>query len=110
MPCGPARRHTLTGRLSGTATWSNFPRIRTGYASPDARGIIHVDDGIVLVHPDRPVVADGRTGCARPHVPDRRAVTPVAQLRHRARRGHHRRRAGTPADALLRVHGRAAAE
>src|SRR4051794_523798 len=39
---------TLTGRLSGTATWSNFPRIRTGYASPDARGVIHVDDGIVL--------------------------------------------------------------
>ena len=39
---------TLTGRLSGTATWSNFPHIRTGYASPDARGVIHVDDGIVL--------------------------------------------------------------
>lgn len=39
---------TLTGRLSGTATWSNCPRIRTGHASPDARGVIHVDDGIVL--------------------------------------------------------------
>lgn len=39
---------TLTGRLSGTATWSNFPRIREGWASPDARGVIHVDDGIVL--------------------------------------------------------------
>ncbi|HET9632584.1 MAG TPA: hypothetical protein VFP73_09310 [Terrabacter sp.] len=39
---------TLTGRLSGTATWSNFPRIRPGYASPDARGVIHVPDGAVL--------------------------------------------------------------
>ena len=39
---------TLTGRLSGTASWSNFPRIRDGYASPDARGVIEVDDGIVL--------------------------------------------------------------
>src|SRR3954462_14171553 len=48
MPCGPARWPTLTGRLSGTATWSNSPRIRTGYASPDARGVIHVDDGMVL--------------------------------------------------------------
>lgn len=38
----------LTGRLSGTATWSNFPRTRDGYASPDARGVIHVDDGVVL--------------------------------------------------------------
>jgi hypothetical protein len=39
---------TLTGRLSGTAQWSNFPRMREGYASPDARGVIHVDDGVVL--------------------------------------------------------------
>lgn len=39
---------TLTGRLSGTATWSNFPRIREGWASPDARGVINVEDGIVL--------------------------------------------------------------
>ena len=39
---------TLTGRLSGTATWSNFPRIREGYASPDAHGVITVDGGIVL--------------------------------------------------------------
>ena len=38
---------TLTGRLSGTATWSNFPRIREGYASPTARGVIEVDGGIV---------------------------------------------------------------
>lgn len=39
---------TLTGRLSGTASWSNFPRIRGGYASPDAHGVIKVDDGVVL--------------------------------------------------------------
>ena len=39
---------TLTGRLSGTASWSNFPRIREGWASPDARGVIHVEDGVVL--------------------------------------------------------------
>ena len=38
----------LTGRLSGTATWSNSPRIREGYASPDARGVINVADGVVL--------------------------------------------------------------
>jgi hypothetical protein len=39
---------TLTGRLSGTATWSNFPRLHEGFALPDARGVIHVDDGEVL--------------------------------------------------------------
>lgn len=39
---------TLTGRLTGTATWSNFPRLRPGWASPDARGVILVDGGMVL--------------------------------------------------------------
>ena len=39
---------TLTGRLSGTATWSNFPRLHDDFALPDARGVIHVDDGEVL--------------------------------------------------------------
>jgi len=39
---------TLTGRLAGTARWSNFPRIRDGYALPDARGVIEVADGEVL--------------------------------------------------------------
>ena len=39
---------TLVGRLSGSAQWSNFPRIRSGYALPDARGVIHVADGEVL--------------------------------------------------------------
>ena len=36
---------TLVGRLSGTAQWSNFPRVRAGHALPDARGVIHVPDG-----------------------------------------------------------------
>lgn len=36
---------TLTGRLSGSAQWSNFPRIHAGYANPDARGVIDVGDG-----------------------------------------------------------------
>ena len=37
------------GRLSGSAQWSNFPRVRAGYALPDARGVIHVpEDGEVL--------------------------------------------------------------
>lgn len=39
---------TLTGRLAGTARWSNFPRIRDGYAMPDARGVIEVEGGEVL--------------------------------------------------------------
>jgi hypothetical protein len=39
---------TLTGRLAGTATWSNFPRLRPGHASPDGRGVIQVEEGIVL--------------------------------------------------------------
>ena len=36
---------SLEGRLSGTAEWSNFPRIRPGFALPDARGVIHVSSG-----------------------------------------------------------------
>lgn len=40
---------TLTGRLSGTATWSNFPRIREGYASPHAQGVIEVDGGGIVL-------------------------------------------------------------
>jgi hypothetical protein len=40
---------TFRGRLSGTAQWSNFPRVRAGYALPDARGVIHLpEDGEVL--------------------------------------------------------------
>lgn len=36
---------TLTGRLSGFAQWSNFPRIHGGFANPDARGVIDVGSG-----------------------------------------------------------------
>ncbi|MEV0795546.1 hypothetical protein [Kribbella sp. NPDC050459] len=35
----------FTGRLSGTARWSNNPRIQGGYAHPDARGTVDVGDG-----------------------------------------------------------------
>jgi hypothetical protein len=36
---------TFTGRLSGEATWSNFPRLRGDYAFPDARGVVDVAGG-----------------------------------------------------------------
>lgn len=36
------------GRLSGSAQWSNFPRIRNGFALPDARGVIRADGVDVL--------------------------------------------------------------
>jgi hypothetical protein len=36
---------TLSGRLSGTAQWSNFPALRGGFAHPDARGTIDVGGG-----------------------------------------------------------------
>jgi hypothetical protein len=40
---------TFTGRLEGTATWSNFPRLRGGHAFPEARGAFNpVDGGLVL--------------------------------------------------------------
>ena len=40
---------TFTGRLSGQATWSNSPRLRGGYAYPDAHGVVDVaDDECVL--------------------------------------------------------------
>jgi hypothetical protein len=32
----------FSGRLNGRAEWSNFPRLRGGYAYPDARGVITV--------------------------------------------------------------------
>ncbi len=35
----------LTGRLSGTATWSNFPKLRGQTAYPDASGFISVASG-----------------------------------------------------------------
>src|SRR6478672_7477226 len=39
---------TFDGRLSGSAQWSNFPRIRDHFALPDARGVIHASEGEVL--------------------------------------------------------------
>ena len=39
---------TFHGRLSGSAQWSNFPRIRNQVALPDARGVIHAGDVDVL--------------------------------------------------------------
>lgn len=39
---------TFDGRLSGSAQWSNLPRIRNQFALPDARGVIHVADSDVL--------------------------------------------------------------
>ena len=36
---------TFSGRLAGLATWSNFPRLHSGYAHPDARGAIELADG-----------------------------------------------------------------
>lgn len=34
----------FSGRLTGTPTWSNFPRLHSGHALPDARGAIEVGD------------------------------------------------------------------
>ena len=39
---------TFAGRLAGEAQWSNFPRIRNGYALPDARGVVHAGGAEVL--------------------------------------------------------------
>jgi hypothetical protein len=39
---------TFTGRLSGSARWSNFPRVHDGHALPEARGVIEVAGGGVL--------------------------------------------------------------
>ncbi len=39
----------FSGRLSGTATWANFPRLREGYAFPNAHGSVTVGpDAFVL--------------------------------------------------------------
>lgn len=35
---------TFSGRLTGSATWSNFPRLHSDHALPDARGTIEVED------------------------------------------------------------------
>jgi hypothetical protein len=39
----------FTGRLAGTATWANFPRLREGYAVPNAHGsLVVAEDAFVL--------------------------------------------------------------
>lgn len=39
----------FSGRIIGRAQWSNFPRLRAGYAFPDGQGTIAVaDDAFVL--------------------------------------------------------------
>jgi len=49
-PTGDGRAYgqgsgTFSGRVSGTAQWSNFPALTAGVAHPDARGTIDVGDG-----------------------------------------------------------------
>lgn len=39
---------SVTGRLSGIATWSNFPKLRGQFAYPDARGFITVESGAIV--------------------------------------------------------------
>ncbi|MGA8995052.1 MAG: hypothetical protein WB441_12165 [Nocardioidaceae bacterium] len=36
---------TFVGRLAGSGEFSNFARVRPGYALPDARGVIHLSEG-----------------------------------------------------------------
>jgi hypothetical protein len=39
----------FSGRLSGRARWSNFPRLRDGYAFPDGQGSLAVGDGAFVL-------------------------------------------------------------
>lgn len=36
---------SFTGRLTGEAHWSNYPRLRGGYALPEARGVVEISGG-----------------------------------------------------------------
>ena len=39
----------FTGRLAGTATWANFPRLREGYAFPNAHGSLVVAENAFVL-------------------------------------------------------------
>lgn len=52
----------FTGRLTGAAQWSNFPRLHDGDAWPDARGVLRLADGAeaLFTLTGRAALADGR--------------------------------------------------
>src|SRR4249919_2472022 len=39
----------FSGRLTGVAEWSNFPRLHAGHAFPDARGVIDIGQGAFVL-------------------------------------------------------------
>ena len=51
---------TFTGRLAGQARWSNSPRLRGGYAFPNAHGVLDVEDGGSRALPAHGHVVAGR--------------------------------------------------
>lgn len=40
---------TFTGRLAGTARWSNFPRLHGTQAHPQAHGVLELDAGGIVL-------------------------------------------------------------
>ncbi len=40
---------TFTGRLTGSAQWANNPRLRGGFAFPDASGVVESEDGGIVL-------------------------------------------------------------
>ena len=40
---------TFSGRLTGEATWSNFPRLHGHHAIPQAQGVVDVGDGAFVL-------------------------------------------------------------
>lgn len=40
---------TFSGRVTGAAEWSNFPRLHGGHSFPDARGVIDVGPGAFVL-------------------------------------------------------------
>ena len=41
---------TFTGRVSGTARWSNYPRVQGSHARPEAHGALEVDGGGLVLY------------------------------------------------------------